>query len=77
MLAYHITEIRLVARAWMLVWTRWAQGAVPLEVSFACWTVWRETVAVGLEEEGREGEGVLGSLMLEDLTRQVFRPRAL
>lgn len=44
-----------------------------LEVGFAYWAVWCDTVAVRLKEEGREGEGVLRGLVFEDLTRQVLR----
>lgn len=77
MLAYQIIEVRVAVCGGMLVWTSWAQGAMSLEVSFACRAVWREAMAVRLEEEGRKREGVFRSLMLEDLTRQVFGPWAL
>jgi len=77
MLAYQVIEVRIAACGRMLVWASWAQGAMALEVSFACRAVGREAVAIGLEEEGCKREAVFRSLMLEDLTRQVLGPGAL
>ena len=42
-----------------------------LQVSFAYWTVRGDAVAISLKQEGREGECVLGCLVLEDLTREI------
>lgn len=59
----------------MSVWTGSPERTVALEISFAYWTIGRDAMAVGLEEEWRKGEFVLWSLMLEDLARQVFGTR--
>lgn len=42
------------------VGTSVAEGAETLHVGFTYWLRWRQTMAVGFEEEGCEGEGELG-----------------
>ena len=55
----------------MAVGTGCACGTVALQVGFAYWTVGGDAVAVVGEEEGREGEVVLGRAMLQDLAAEI------
>jgi len=71
-----VIDIRVAVRGRMPVWTGGPEGAVALEVGLACWAVWGEAVAVGLEEERRKRELVLRGLVLENLAGEVFRTRA-
>jgi hypothetical protein len=58
-----IVEVGIVVLRHVFVWAGSAEWAVALDVSLACWAVWREAVAIGLEEKGCEGKGVLRSLV--------------
>ncbi len=76
MLADEIIEVRSAVRGRVPVGTRSPKGAVALKVSFAYWTVRSDAMTVGLEEERRKGKAVFGSLVFEDLSREVLWPWA-
>jgi hypothetical protein len=71
MLADQVLEIIVVGRGRVFVGAGGAKGAVTLHVGFACWSRRRDTQSVRGKQEGREGEVVMGSLVIEDLARKV------
>ncbi len=71
MLANQIIEVRIRVCGCVSVGTGCACWTVALQVGFAHWTVGGDAVAVVGEEEGREGEVVLGRAMLKDLAAEI------
>jgi hypothetical protein len=75
MFADQVVEVRVRVWSDMPVRARGTEWTVTLQVSFTCWAIGRDTVAIGLEKERREGEGILRRSMVKDLPAEVGRAR--